>query len=87
MGSTTPKISFFNTAAERAAWVKPYMPSLETSEDALGKVFARARILGRLAIERNEKALKYITTDVVAKDMLKIVEAYGETKLKFWGIS
>jgi hypothetical protein len=50
--------------------------------------WANFQALGRLAKDRDTAGvLAHVSTDNVARDMLRIVEAHGETKLRYWGIS
>ncbi|KAJ7474215.1 TAP-like protein-domain-containing protein [Mycena latifolia] len=85
-------ISFFETDAERNLWmpVTPTImfPSLNASSDAVPRQWARAQLLGQLASLRDPQShLQHMTTDNVARDMLRITEAFGWDKLQFWGIS
>ncbi|KAJ6604895.1 Alpha/Beta hydrolase protein [Mycena sp. CBHHK59/15] len=46
------------------------------------------RVLGQLAETRDPNDyLQYITTDNVARDMLRITDAFGFDKLQYWGVS
>ena len=50
--------------------------------------WANFQALRRLAKDRDTAGiLSHVSTDNVARDMLRIVEAYGQTKLQYWGIS
>ncbi|KAJ7456893.1 hypothetical protein FB451DRAFT_597797 [Mycena latifolia] len=88
---STPSISFFKTAAERALWSPPSMntvySSLNESADAIAQQWARAQLLGELAESRNKGYLQHMATDNIARDMLRITEAFGFEKLQYWGIS
>ncbi|KAJ6534177.1 TAP-like protein-domain-containing protein [Mycena capillaripes] len=89
---STPTASFFKSDAERAQWQHPGVdspyPSLNTSLDVIPMQSARAQLLGTLAKSRDtEGLLQHITTDNVARDMLRITEAFGFEKLQYWGIS
>ncbi|KAJ6534208.1 TAP-like protein-domain-containing protein [Mycena capillaripes] len=89
---STPTVSFFKSDAERAQWQHPGVdspyPSLNTSLDVIPMQSARAQLLGTLAKNRDtEGLLQHITTDNVARDMLRITEAFGFEKLQYWGIS
>ncbi|KAJ7773931.1 alpha/beta-hydrolase [Mycena metata] len=76
---STPTVSWFKSDAERALWI----PSTQdTVYPALGK-----SVQGQLAEERGGEYLQYITTDNTARDMLRIMEAFGQEKLQYWGIS
>ncbi|KAF8956424.1 Alpha/Beta hydrolase protein [Flammula alnicola] len=87
-GHTTPLISFFKTDAERAAFdLGPDEGDPTATPDALPRQWARFQVFGRLAQDRDDGFLAHVTTDNVARDMLHIVQAFGETKLQYWGIS
>ncbi|KAJ7440991.1 TAP-like protein-domain-containing protein [Mycena latifolia] len=74
----------FKSDAERHQWQHPGVdspyPSLNTSHDV-----SASRYVGKN--RDTEELLQYITTDNVARDMLRITEAFGFEKLQYWGIS
>lgn len=73
---------------ERELWgYKTEMGALNASVDGLARAWARANIVGRLAAERQPDILGHINTDHTARDMLRITEAYGRSKLQYWGFS
>ncbi|KAJ6548180.1 Alpha/Beta hydrolase protein [Mycena vulgaris] len=89
---STPTIYFFETEVERALWspasTNTLYPSLNQSEDAVAQQWARAQLLGQLAVNRNtHNATQHMTTDNTARDMLRITEAFGFKKLQYWGVS
>ncbi|KAJ7083877.1 Alpha/Beta hydrolase protein [Mycena epipterygia] len=85
---STPIASFFETDAERALWNAATPPALNASSDAIPQTWARAHLLGQLAAERDSSGiLKYMTTDNVARDMLRITQKFGFEKLQYYGIS
>ncbi|KAJ7278916.1 Alpha/Beta hydrolase protein [Mycena rebaudengoi] len=88
---STPIISLFKTDAERSLWnaVAPQQPSLNSSDVAFQMQWARSHLLGSLAKKRDsaENLLLHMTTDNVARDMLRITEAFGFPKLQYYGIS
>ncbi|KAJ7882484.1 hypothetical protein B0H13DRAFT_1629451, partial [Mycena leptocephala] len=62
--------------------------SLNASSDAIPHAWGRARLLGQLAAQRDmSEILKYMTTNNVARDMLRITQKFGFEKLKYYGIS
>jgi len=87
IGRTTPRVSFFKTDAERAAWLPWMLPNLNSTVEAIPNTWARAQIIGQLAEEHDGGAAKHVTTDVVARDMLQITHAYGRDKIQYWGFS
>jgi hypothetical protein len=87
-----PSVSFFRTAAERELWTPPDLnlryPSLNASSEVISNRWAQFQLIGQLAEERDtENVLQYITTDNVARDMLRITEAFGFEKLQYYGVS
>ncbi|KAJ6541006.1 TAP-like protein-domain-containing protein [Mycena vulgaris] len=87
---STPRVSFYETRSEREIWLSnanPHEISLNASTDAPARVWARAIVDGKLAGERDDGALRYITTDHTARDMLRIVQAHGLEKIQYWGFS
>ncbi|KAF8160399.1 TAP-like protein-domain-containing protein, partial [Pholiota molesta] len=86
---STPIISFFLTDAERAAFdFGPHADDATAFPDVLPTQWAQFQALGHLAQDRDTAGiLPHVTTDNVARDMLHVVEAHGETQLKYWGIS
>ncbi|KAJ7277286.1 Alpha/Beta hydrolase protein [Mycena rebaudengoi] len=88
---STPMVSIFNTEAERNQFYPPAFttiyPPLNETDLAIPTQWARQQIFGSLAKQRAETFLQHITTDNVARDMLRITEAFGFKKLQYWGIS
>ncbi|KAJ7499974.1 TAP-like protein-domain-containing protein [Mycena latifolia] len=88
---STPRVSFFQSRIERELWATnaddTKVTSLNASEDALAREWARAIIEGQLAGKRDDGSLRFINTDYTARDMLRIVQAHGLGKLQYWGFS
>ncbi|KAF7367704.1 AB hydrolase-1 domain-containing protein [Mycena sanguinolenta] len=86
---STPIASFFETDAERALWNAGSLPtSLNASSNAIPNAWGRAHLLGALAAQRDaSQILKYLTTDNVARDMLRITQKFGFDKLQYYGVS
>ncbi|KAJ7474130.1 TAP-like protein-domain-containing protein [Mycena latifolia] len=89
---STPTVSFFNTAAERELWTPPDLnlryPSLNATSEVVSNQWSQFQLIGQLAEERDtEDFFQYITTDNVARDMLRITEAFGFEKLQYYGVS
>ncbi|KAF8152833.1 alpha/beta hydrolase fold-domain-containing protein [Mycena galopus ATCC 62051] len=89
---STPRVSFFNTAAERQDWTASDLdfryPSLNATSEVVSNVWAQFQLIGQLAEQRDpQDFLQYITTDNVARDMLRITQAFGYDKLNYWGVS
>ena len=51
------------------------------------RIWAQFQLLGSLAASHDDGYLQHITTENTATDMLRIVEAHGEEKIRFWGFS
>ena len=85
IGQSTPRVAFFKSAAERAIW---NASGLHIAEDDVANKWVSAVVLGKLAADRDgDGYLRHINTDQTARDMLRIVEAHGRTKIQYWGIS
>ena len=84
VGQSTPRVAFVNSAVERAIL---YASDLHVAEDNVANKWALGVVLGQLAEDRDDGYLRHINTDQTARDMLRIVEAHGRTKIQYWGIS
>ena len=84
VGQSTPRLAFFKTDAERAIW---NASKLHIAEGDVANKWASAVVLGQLAKDRDDGYLRHINTDQTARDMLRIVEAHGRTKIQYWGFS
>ena len=61
--------------------------TLNSTTGSLPKMWALSQVIGKLAEKRDDGALGHVTTDVVARDMLKIAQAHGRDKVNYWGFS
>jgi pimeloyl-ACP methyl ester carboxylesterase len=86
---TTPQLLTFNTSAEESAFVLKTFedPPLNATVDALARTYARFQAFGSLAQRRVAEVAPYVSTPLVARDMLAITQAFGREKLQYWGIS
>ena len=84
IGQSTPHVAFFKSAAERAI---SHASERHIAEDDVANKWALSVVLGRLAEDRDDSYLRHINTDQTARDMLRIVEAHGRTKIQYWGFS
>ena len=84
VGQSTPRASFVKSAAEREIL---YASDLHIAEDDVSNRWAYAVVLGKLAVDRDDGYLRHINSDQTARDMLRIVEAHGRTKIQYWGFS
>ncbi|EIN12406.1 hypothetical protein PUNSTDRAFT_130657 [Punctularia strigosozonata HHB-11173 SS5] len=85
VGLTEPSVAIFNDERERAAWQLKRGPAYNATDDALARAYARAQVMGSLAEARRKEAAQYVSTPMVARDMLSIVRAHGREKLQYWG--
>ena len=84
VGQSTPRVAFFKSAAEQAI---SYASDLHIAEDDVSNKWAHSVVLGQSAKDRDDGYLRHINTDQTARDMLRIVEAHGKTKIQYWGFS
>lgn len=86
---TTPQVIVFPDRAEEAAWrlreVTDPLPN--TTDDAVSRIYGRAQVHGDIAKESTSHASPYVSTALVARDMLSITRAHGFEKLQYWGFS
>ncbi|KAJ3503374.1 hypothetical protein NLJ89_g8466 [Agrocybe chaxingu] len=89
VGRSTPAISVFTSNLERAEFDMSAgtLNTETTSRSTLPERWAKTQVLGSLARDRSANVISHMTTDNVARDMLRIVEAHGRNKLQYWGIS
>jgi pimeloyl-ACP methyl ester carboxylesterase len=84
---SVPRVSYYESAVERELWEVSALHELNYSNHGLADTWGRAIVTTRLARERDDDVLAHINTDQTARDMLKITEAHGFEKLKYWGFS
>jgi pimeloyl-ACP methyl ester carboxylesterase len=79
----------FETEAEASTFAVQLKddPYIGTAPSSLGRTLARYQTLGMLAQARASDVAPYMSTALVARDMLSIVKAHGFNKLSFWGVS
>ncbi|EIN12410.1 alpha/beta-hydrolase [Punctularia strigosozonata HHB-11173 SS5] len=87
IGRTTPGIVVFDDEGASVAWQLTHGPVLNATDEALARAYARAQVFGSLAAERVGEAAQYVSTPMVARDMLSITRAHGREKLLYWGFS
>ncbi|KAF8965907.1 TAP-like protein-domain-containing protein [Flammula alnicola] len=86
--NSVPLISFFETDVERAAFdLGPDATDATATPNVLSSQWAHFQVMGHLAQDRDDGFLAHVTTDNVARDMLHIVEAHGQTQFGYWGVS
>ena len=84
VGQSTPRAAFVKSVAERAI---VFGPGFHSAEDDVVNKWTFASLLGQLAEDSDDGYLRHINTDQTARDMLRIVEAHGRTKIQYWGFS
>ncbi|KAJ8516392.1 hypothetical protein ONZ45_g6288 [Pleurotus djamor] len=87
IGLSTPRASFFDSDIERKLWGSPPFTVLNASVDGVHRAWARAQIIGRLVEKQDSSGFEHLTTENTARDMLRIVEAHGQKKISYWGLS
>ncbi|KAK0457507.1 TAP-like protein-domain-containing protein [Desarmillaria tabescens] len=90
VGNSTPRAEFFLSKEEHYQWlasINRVTGTVNTTSDQIPHLWASAQVIAELAKERDSGILNYISTDNVARDMLRISEAAGQSKLQYWGVS
>ncbi|KJA21599.1 hypothetical protein HYPSUDRAFT_140328, partial [Hypholoma sublateritium FD-334 SS-4] len=81
---STPRVSFFESDVERELWMSE---TIAANMSDVPRVWARAHVLSQLAGEADTGYLRHVNTDNTARDMLRIFEAHGRSKIQYWGFS
>lgn len=86
---TTPRVTIFEDEAEAAAWGLHLEndPALNTTADALARMWGRFHVQNTIAARTTLGSSPYVSTALVARDMLSITRAHGRNKLQYWGFS
>jgi hypothetical protein len=86
---TTPQVVVFTDVAEGAAWRlrQSSDPLFNQTMDAVSRLYGRAEVYGKIANVTTFGASPYVSTALVARDMLSITRAHGYDKLQYWGFS
>ncbi|KAK0504497.1 TAP-like protein-domain-containing protein [Armillaria luteobubalina] len=90
VGNSTPRAQFFLSTEEQYQWLSStnnWAAVVNTSSDQIPHLWASAQVLAELAQEGDNGILNYISTDNVARDMLRISQAAGQEKLQYYGDS
>ncbi|KAK7442765.1 hypothetical protein VKT23_016012 [Stygiomarasmius scandens] len=82
---TTPGFSAFETAEERLAFFQDQITDVNSTTDALPLARARYQSYGQAAQSSNVS--NFMSTADVALDMLAMMNALGQDKLQYYGIS
>ncbi|KAK0215411.1 TAP-like protein-domain-containing protein [Armillaria fumosa] len=90
VGNSTPRAEFFLSKEEHSQWLADanhWSSAVNTTSDQIPHLWASAQVVAELARERDNGIMNYVGTDNVARDMLRITEAAGQSKLQYFGIS
>ncbi|THH27977.1 hypothetical protein EUX98_g6208 [Antrodiella citrinella] len=87
VGFTTPTLHVFESSGEAAFIYAKFLPTINSSDTALGAMYAAAKTLGVVAKARMGDVAQHVGTPVVARDMLSIVKAHRQEKIQYWGSS
>lgn len=88
IGFSTPRGSVFPTEAQRQLWSSIPYDAINATSDGLTRVRARGQLLGQVAAQNDrDHVLVHLNTENTARDMLRMVEAHGEEKIRYWGFS
>jgi pimeloyl-ACP methyl ester carboxylesterase len=88
VGRTTPSLSGF-TSSELSTFSINVQddPLLGTTLDSVARTYARFASFGQVAEKRVNDMAHYVSTPLVARDLLAITKAHGFDKLTSYGIS
>lgn len=86
---TIPQVQIFSDEAEGVAYRMRMQedPLFNTTADAVSRFHARYSILGGIAATSAKDTAQYVSTALVARDMLSIIRTFGRDKLQYWGFS
>ncbi|KAF5310709.1 hypothetical protein D9619_008134 [Psilocybe cf. subviscida] len=85
---STPTALFFKTKAERAMWHQgKFIRIANSTDEGVARTWARSFVVNQLAAETDDGYLRHINTENTARDMLRIVEAHGRSRIQYWGFS
>ena len=89
IGRTEPAVDIFPDLAEGTRWrlILGQTPLVNTTLDAVSRQHAMALVYGDLADARTQSASPYVSTALVCRDMLRIMNAHGMDELQYWGFS
>ena len=87
VGLTTPPLPVFSSKVEAGAYFAKMNIAANASHSSIGELHAQMDLFGSMAKHHSGHISEYVSTPLVAQDMLSIVKAYGQTKLQYWGFS
>jgi pimeloyl-ACP methyl ester carboxylesterase len=87
VGKTTPAFNLFPTRMERMAWDYQVKLALNASDhQRFSQALVNSELIGDLGAKKTSVG-RYMSTAIVARDMLSITNAYGREKIMYWGFS
>lgn len=84
---STPIMTTFRSTVEQTVFFSQELLTINSSDNALGFLYERARLLGKLVESRAGEIAEHLTTTMVARDMQLLVNALGDEGLQYWGFS
>ena len=87
VGNTTPPLSIFKDPIEAGKFFSEFPLNMNESISSFGDAYSMALILGDLAADRAKKVAESLSTPTVVRDMMSILNALGQEKLQYWGVS
>ena len=87
VGETTPALSIFENSVEAGAFFSSIPFNANESISSMGTLLAHSQILGKLAEDRAKTVAESVSTPSVARDMVAMMDAFGQEKLQYWGFS
>lgn len=87
VGETTPFLSIFSSPPEALEFYGPFPQNVNESVSSFGRAYAQSQILNNLAVDRAQTVAESVSTPTVALDMFTIMNALGQDKLNYYGIS
>ncbi|KAH7634609.1 Alpha/Beta hydrolase protein [Sordaria sp. MPI-SDFR-AT-0083] len=89
VGASTPRIDCWVSAQDRVYWNLQDPGVIDAHEGTVYDAFARAAAYSQVCERNLEESgiLEHSSTAYHARDLLAILQAMGEEKLKYWGFS
>ena len=62
-------------------------PLINTTVDSFSRFYSRMLLTGDFARANAQASAPYVSTALVARDMLEITKTFGSDKIQYWGFS